>query len=61
MNYSDEKKKKIAAMIAVTAYLKETEETPEIYTPHYPGTWANHGRQLIMQNRNMVQRRLLRR
>jgi hypothetical protein len=57
------KKKKIAAIIGVVNYLKEKNNNQEIIEvkQNIPSVWSNYSRQLIMSNRNMLQRRVIRR
>ncbi len=57
-----DKKKKIAAIIGVMNYLKEKNNQTIIEVKqNIPSVWTNYSRQLIMTNRNMLQRRVIRR
>ncbi len=59
-----EKKKKIAAVIGVMKYLAEEKalfSRRDVYVPTLPVPWAMAGRQTMMQNRALMQRRVLKR
>jgi hypothetical protein len=58
------KKKQIAAISAVLQYLQAEKEclpVVEIKPPNLPTSWALYGRQNQMMNRQMMQRRVIKR
>jgi len=61
MPKTENKSKKLAAIMGVIAYLRTKEPTPEPYIPNQPSIWTSYSRQTIMLNRNMVQRRVIKR
>jgi hypothetical protein len=59
-----DKKKEVAAISAVLTYLQsESDNAANIQTvqPTLPTYWALYGRQQIMANRDLIQRRVIKR
>lgn len=59
---NNNKKKKIAAILGVMQHIKDNNSQQIIeLKQNIPSAWSNYSRQLIMSNRNMLQRRIIRR
>jgi hypothetical protein len=57
-----DKKKEVAAISAVLSYLQEENAVNiQAVPPTLPTYWALYGRQQIMANRDLIQRRVIKR